>query len=554
MMAGISQEANIISALQALQGNQKLSLRKAAKIYGVPFSTLYHRKHDMRSRREISANCRKLKDSEEEAIVRYVIDLDSRSFPPRKSGVEEMANRLLELRGGGRVGVNWVSNFIRRKEELQTRLSRRIDYQRVLCEDPDIYRAWFSLVQRTIDQYGIQQSDIYNFDETGFMMGMMSSEMVVTTSDRHGRPRKAQQGNREWVTVIQGVGARGYAIPPYIIVAGKTHLSSWYENSPLPHDWVVSVTKNGWTTNERGLDWAKHFNQHTKDRTASGYRLLILDGHESHHSTDFELFCKDNNIVTLCMPAHSSHKLQPLDVGCFRALKRSYGKAIEGLMRSHTTHISKEDFFPAFHAAHIESMTESNIKGGFRGAGIVPYNPEYVISQLDAKLHTPTPPGTSAGLPTLWDPKTPNNPVEAQSQTDYIRNRIVRHQNSSPTSIIASVSQITKGATQVMHRLALLQSENHELRRANERLSRRRRTKKKRLQDGGSLTLQEGERLQSQLNANEQLQNETRTHSGRKRRVETRARRCRTCGKTGHNSRTCQKDTGASEEEESHSS
>ena len=133
--------------------------------------------------------------------------------------------------------------------------------------------------------------------------------MVVTSAERQNRPRTTQQGNREWVTVIQGVSSYGYTVPPYIIVAGKFHLSSWYENSPFPHNWVIAVTSNGWTTNEQGLEWIRHFDQHTKDRTKGVYRLLILDGHESHHLTDFELFCKDNKIITLCMPAHSSYKL-----------------------------------------------------------------------------------------------------------------------------------------------------------------------------------------------------------------------------------------------------
>lgn len=43
------------------------------------------------------------------------------------------------------------------------------------------------------------------------------------------------------------------------------------------------------------------------------------------YSTDFEMFCKVNNIITLCMPPHSSHFLQPLDVERFGPLKQSYG-------------------------------------------------------------------------------------------------------------------------------------------------------------------------------------------------------------------------------------
>ena len=72
--------------------------------------------------------------------------------------------------------------------------------------------------------------------------------------------------------------------------------------------------------------------------------MLILDGYESHHSTDFELYCKEHKIITVCMPAHSSHLLQPLDVGCFRPLKQAYSRQVEELMRTHITHISKLEF------------------------------------------------------------------------------------------------------------------------------------------------------------------------------------------------------------------
>jgi hypothetical protein len=121
------------------------------------------------------------------------------------------------------------------------------------------------------------------------------------------------------------------------------------------------------------------------------YRLLVLDGHESHHLVEFEEYCKEHNIITLCMPPYSSHLLQPLDVGCFSPLKKAYSRQIEELMRQQITYITKEDFIPAFRAAFQTSLTESNIQGGFRGAGIVLFDPERVISTLDLKLRTPTP-------------------------------------------------------------------------------------------------------------------------------------------------------------------
>ena len=51
-------------------------------------------------------------------------------------------------------------------------------------------------------KFGILDEDLYNFDETGFMMGQIASTMVVTGTDRNGKRKKVQPGNREWVTVI----------------------------------------------------------------------------------------------------------------------------------------------------------------------------------------------------------------------------------------------------------------------------------------------------------------------------------------------------------------
>jgi hypothetical protein len=248
------------------------------------------------------ANSRKLSDLEEQTIVQYILDLDTRGFPPRLCGVEEMANRLLAERDAPSVGQRWASNFIKRQPELQTRFFRRYDYQRAKCEDPVAINAWFSLVENTIAKYGIQSADLYNFDETGFMMGIIASGMVVTGTEKQQNPKKVQPGNREWVTAIQSINAEGWALPPFIVVAGQYHLSSWYQESNLPGDWAVATTKNGWTDNETGLEWIKHFNRHTINRSNSAYRLLILDGHESHHSVPFEEYCKENKLITLYMP------------------------------------------------------------------------------------------------------------------------------------------------------------------------------------------------------------------------------------------------------------
>ena len=148
--------------------------------------------------------------------------------------------------------------------------------------------------------------------------------MVIISSNQKGRPKLAQPRNREWAIAIQGINSQGQTVLPYIIVKGKYHLSSQYENSLLLKDQKIAISSNGWTTNELTTNQVKHFNKHTKHLTNGVYQLLILDGHRSYHLDAFKQYYKDSSILTLYMPLHSLHILQPLDVACFRPLKKAY--------------------------------------------------------------------------------------------------------------------------------------------------------------------------------------------------------------------------------------
>ena len=99
----ITQEAKIILAIEAIRTSRRLSRWKAAKLYGVPFSTLNDRMngHLPLLKRRL-ANI-KLTILEEEVIIRNILNLDSRGFAPQLARVEDMANYILESRGGKRV-------------------------------------------------------------------------------------------------------------------------------------------------------------------------------------------------------------------------------------------------------------------------------------------------------------------------------------------------------------------------------------------------------------------------------------------------------------------
>jgi len=263
-MENQSQEARIHLAIGAMRWDRKLSRRNAAKLYNVHFSTLTDRINGRAPLKERRPATHKLTELEEEIIIQHILELDTRGFGPRLADVEDMANNVLKSRGIASVSKNWAQRFVQRRTELKVRFNRAYDFQRALCEDPEVIEGWFRLVANMRAKYGIQDCDFWNFDETGFMMGMISPAMVVTRADRHGRSKAIQPGNREWATAIVCINGEGQNIPPFLIIQGVNHLAPWYTESGLPSNWPIKPTANGWTDNETGLDWLKHFDKHSK--------------------------------------------------------------------------------------------------------------------------------------------------------------------------------------------------------------------------------------------------------------------------------------------------
>lgn len=109
--------------------------------------------------------------------------MDSRGAPLRPNTVQKMADLLLAnrdaLKPPSTVRINQVRNFVRRNSILKTRFSRKYDYQRALYKDSDKIQKWFKLVRNTIKEQGITDKDIYNFNETGFAIGIVTTVKII---------------------------------------------------------------------------------------------------------------------------------------------------------------------------------------------------------------------------------------------------------------------------------------------------------------------------------------------------------------------------------------
>jgi hypothetical protein len=122
-----SKEARIKLALDAIQQDATLSLRRAAVIYRVSHTTLSDRRAGKQFRRDCTPNSANLRPTKQEVVIQYTLDLDTRGFPPRLAAIKNMADLLRKERGQPPVGINWASTFVKRRPELKVKFNRKYD-------------------------------------------------------------------------------------------------------------------------------------------------------------------------------------------------------------------------------------------------------------------------------------------------------------------------------------------------------------------------------------------------------------------------------------------
>lgn len=108
-----------------------------------------------------------------------------------------------------------------------------------------------------------------------------------------------------------------------------------------------------------------------------------MDNHESHMSLEALDFSKQNGIVILTLPPHTSNKLQPLDVSVFGPFKKFYSAEVNNWMHCNPNTTINIYAIPKLAGkAWDRSATPENIKSGFRFTVIYPFDSN-IFSEKD---------------------------------------------------------------------------------------------------------------------------------------------------------------------------
>ena len=365
-------------------------LREASRLYNVPVESLRRRVTGM-----VDMDCRPgpptvLTKSEEEEIVQYLIQMADMGYGLTRDAVMHMVYVYVDKCRrdhpfkNEKAGRWWFQGFKARHPNLTVRMPQALSHCRARCSNKEVISDFFGKLGAIYCKLNLlsKPMQIYNSDETGVSIVHKPGKVIAALGRHHVYSvTSAEKGQTH--TVLSCVSASGYVLPPCIVYPRKRNVPDNFREGAVPGT-LFSHSENGWINSDIYLEWFEFFLQNIPPIRPV---VLIQDGHASHMSIKLIELARSNGIHLLCLPSHTTHILQPLDVGVFKAFKTYFSKSCTSYLTRHPGRVITNDMIATLVAkAWPNAFTPSNIMGGFLKTGIFPINP----GAIDDKMWAPS--------------------------------------------------------------------------------------------------------------------------------------------------------------------
>lgn len=178
----------------------------------------------------------------------------------------------------------------------------------------------------------------------------------------------------------------------------------------------ASITDSGWINGEKFFDWLRFFVEQVRP-TQSKKILLLLDNHESHKYYPALEYARENNVILLSSPPHTTHRLQPLDVAVYGPIKTFFEQEVNAFQKRHPGRIINQlDICKLFCPAYLRGATPMNAIKGFETSGICPYNRNIFGDEVFEAASLVQPESNTNPTDSLTVPPSITMPVSGTSQ------------------------------------------------------------------------------------------------------------------------------------------
>lgn len=347
------------------------SQRRVAEEYGIPRSTLGDYVRDQVLPGSRSGHLKYLNDAEEAELYRFLVRCAAVGYPRSRKDVIAVVQRACDSKGMDvHITHGWWESYCRRFPDLRSRTVASLSSCRAMASDPEVISAYFDMLEKTLSENKLLNKpiQIYNLDETGMPLGSKPLKGICL---KGSNPHSITSGLKAQITVVACVNAAGWTIPPMVIWDRKT-MAADFAAGEVPGT-VHAFSSNGWIDKELFDLWFNHL--FLKSIPPVRPVLLLMDGHSTHYCPETIKEAAKQQIVMFTLPPNTTHLSQPLDKGCFSALKMKWREVChEYMIKNPGKVVSRFCFSSLFRKAWNSAMSAGNVQAGFETTGVYPLN------------------------------------------------------------------------------------------------------------------------------------------------------------------------------------
>lgn len=365
-------------------------LTEAADALGVPYQWLRGRCLGKKPVTDNGGNNKLLTNVQHDAILQWCHRQVVTGHHVDHRRLRLYVNEILDIGGikdsKGKpltVSQRWCRRYMNSNKDIfHRRKTSSRDVKRKAAEDRAAIEAWFDAWEKYIRKNNIKTYNIWNFDETGFMVGYLQGGIFIWTFIKVKEPIVTDPNDHYSITVTETINTEGQTISPFIILPGVNIPESWVQND-LEGQTIINTSERGYTNNMLTIEWFEHFERHTRPLDTNEKRVLLMDNHESHDTAPIHRICILGKIDIFPLPAGLTHLLQPADVGVFGPYKHWHEHVLSREVADGAHDFGKADFM--FHLAEIRRRTfrSQTIKSAWKKSGIWPINRSEALDRLN---------------------------------------------------------------------------------------------------------------------------------------------------------------------------
>ena len=323
---------------KAIEETKEEGVRTVSARYGIPYGTLYRHVQSSKVKKKLGRFQPIFSSKQEQELTAYLKDLDSVFLGLTRTEFLQLVFQYAEKNGikhpfrNGSAGPDWLAGFRKRHPEIVLRIPEPTSVARVMGFNRPQVERFYSLLWEQIQNHSIDAGQLYNMDETGIRTTTSKPPKLLSIRGKKqvGITSSSERGTL--TTVICCCNATGSFIPPFMIFARKRMQDVLMDGAPPGSKGIC--TDNGWINGEAFLTWLTWFVDVVRP-TATKKVLLLLDNHEAHKYYPALHFASKNHVMMLSFAPHTTHRMQPLDVAVYRALKIFFEQEISAFQKQH---------------------------------------------------------------------------------------------------------------------------------------------------------------------------------------------------------------------------